>query len=582
MSHVHKLITRLAGAGHALPLLASVGIALLLGLAGGPPFHHPDSIVKQALATVLNQGNPRFFNYPGLVIYVNAAAYCIVFFLLRQFGGGPPTFQAFADQSQSGFLPLSAARIPYTLPGHVVALSFSAIGLTATYFVAYRLTRNRLTSALAVLLAGTSLLWVQQSHMDTVDLPLAAMCMLTLWLVMRWIDSERRSRPLALAMGIAVGLAASAKYNGAVVGVAILVAALAEEGFRFDRLIHQMLFVGLGAAGAFLAFNPYVLVERSTFLGSFRYESRHAFELGHFGYDTRTPWLEHSLALVNGIGIVPVALGVVGLVILVRERTVARSKKLALLAFGLAFTLVVFRSLLAFDRYVLPLVPLMGSLAAIGIVGLCERVRGPTLSGLVVTVLGSAALAQSCYRSVRHDWLLTRPDTRELLLSLLSAERPQAREVLGADYMMPWLGQQGFPRSDSLQGFTHREALASADLVVLDSFSIDRYVSDTFRPETCRSYLTNMNALSGFYALGISPFDRPKDEVPFASHSVYSPALQDLDFRTLPGPYIELYSPDSADLTRLHEACQRLGYSCTLMEPGQGYYLRMSLAGARS
>ncbi|WP_375770890.1 glycosyltransferase family 39 protein [Archangium gephyra] len=580
MSDDSNRFLRWGRSSHALSLLVPVGICLVLGLAGGPPFHHPDSISTQALATVLNQGNPRFFNYPGLVIYVNAAAYGLVFLLLRMFGG-PATFQAFAEHSRSGFLPPPAAGIPFTLPGHAVALVFSAIGLTATWFVAYRLTRNRLTSALAVLVTGTSLLWVQQSHMDTVDLPLAALCMLTLWLVLVWSDREHRSRPLSLALGAAVGLAASAKYNGAVVGIAILVAALAEYRLQPRRLVPHLLFVGLGAAAAFLACNPYIFVERGTFIGAFLYESRHAFELGHFGYDTRTPWLEHSSALLNGAGPVPVALALVGLLFLLREPSVALAKKLAPLAFGLAFTLVVFRSILAFDRYVMPLLPLVGVLAAIGMVGLGERVaRAPAVRGFGLAVLVAAAFVPNGYRFVRHDWLLTRPDTRQLLLSLLSSEDPPVRQLLGSDYLLQWLEPLRFP-TGNLQGFAAREALAAADLVVLDSFSVDRYVFDTFRPERRQPYAANMNALSGYYALSLSPYDRPKDEVPFANHSVYSPALPDLDFRTLPGPYIELYARDVSVLTRLYESCQRLGHACRLMEPGQGYYLRMSVADAR-
>ena len=158
------------------------------------------------------QGSGRVARVDGLRGFLEAAAEMeepvvhlqsvLVFLLLRMFGG-PATFQAFAEHSRSGFLPPPASGIPFTLPGHAVALVFSAIGLTATWVVAYRLTRNRLTSALAVLVTGTSLLWVQQSHMDTVDLPLASLCMLTLWLVLEWSDSERRSRPLALALLLA-------------------------------------------------------------------------------------------------------------------------------------------------------------------------------------------------------------------------------------------------------------------------------------------------------------------------------------------------------------------------------------------
>ncbi len=50
-------------------------LALLLGAYGGPSVYHPDSVLEKALRTLDQGGNPHFFNYPALVLYLYGYLY---------------------------------------------------------------------------------------------------------------------------------------------------------------------------------------------------------------------------------------------------------------------------------------------------------------------------------------------------------------------------------------------------------------------------------------------------------------------------------------------------------------------------
>ncbi len=169
--------------------------------------------------------------------------------------------------------------------------------------------------------------------------------------------------------------------------------------------------------GGLCGCHPYIWQDSETFWRDFEYELNHS-RLGHPG--SRPPGLgvppgHHPAAGLRLAGAGPGG-GWYGLA--AGDARPARAEKLGLLAFPLAELWVVGGSHLAFQRYALPLLPLVAILAALGLHAFIRAVsqRFPRL-GLAAALLAGVALAAAVLpnaaHAVRSDELLAGADTRE-------------------------------------------------------------------------------------------------------------------------------------------------------------------------
>ena len=151
--------------------------------------------------------------------------------------------------------------------------------------------------------------------------------------------------------GAAVGLAASAKYPGVLLAVPLLVAGYG----RWRRTAIALVL----AAVAFVVTSPFVLVHAGAAWGDVSRVNRLAHQ-GWLGFesDPVTP-AAFSLRLWETVGPV-VLVALVGVVIAVRRR---ERRDLVLLSFAAVYCLSLLPIEAHFDRYLLPLVPLVCVLA---------------------------------------------------------------------------------------------------------------------------------------------------------------------------------------------------------------------------
>ena len=154
--------------------------------------------------------------------------------------------------------------------------------------------------------------------------------------------------------GVAAGLAASAKYPGVILVVPIVVA-----GIGAWRRVG--IAVGLAVA-AFVLTSPFVVIHAGAAWDDFHRVQDLARD-GWLGFenDPATPFA-FGLRLWETLGPV-VLVAAVGIVIALRRRERA---DLILLSFGTAYALSLLASHAHFDRYVLPLVPVLAVLAGRG------------------------------------------------------------------------------------------------------------------------------------------------------------------------------------------------------------------------
>jgi len=301
-----------------------VAFAAILGLAGalrltgvqyGLPFPllNPDerNIVPRAWSMVHGGGlDPHWFDYPSLVMYVLAP------------------FQAWQDE-------------PSYLAARLTMVALAAGGVAAAWWLGQR-AYGPMAGFVAAAVVAVETTHVAYSRMAVTDVPLTLGVTVALALMV--------SGRIELA-GLAVGLAASAKYPGI-----LLLAPLVAAAWGTWR---RLAIGGFLALAAFAATSPYVILHLGEAAG----------DAWRVQQDARAGWLgfEHDQAapiafaarLWDGLGPVLV-IAAVGLVLALVRR---RRADLVLAV----FILVYFASLLTvdahFDRYVLPLVPALGALA---------------------------------------------------------------------------------------------------------------------------------------------------------------------------------------------------------------------------
>ena len=567
--------TRLGWAPKLVVLVAGA----VAGWAGGTPQDHPDFIVKEGLQAVADRGRPVNFRYPSLVPYLHGALYGAIYQGLHA-AGLVGTRDEFIASYRRGTLLEDPIRVPFFLPGHVLTVLFGALGTVAAMRIARLLGAGRIGEFSAGAATALAPVWALHAHFLTVDLPLGALCALA---VSRALGLEGGLRAAASA-GALCGIAASAKYPGALTFAALLPMILVSPAAVPRYKLAAIAIAAAAACAAFLLCNPYMLIEPSRLAQDFMKEWQHAKE-GHFGHTTSAGFqyhFEHSLW--HGFGWAPLALSTLGLVALVSRRAPRWTVRASFLIFPLLLFLLIGRSTLTFQRYLVPLVPFLAVLLGLGVEAIATlRFRGSPSEGrlsilraAIALVLLGAALAPGTLKIIEGDILLGRSDMREDLVAALSALRepgPPPRVFADPQFVRGLVERSKLSTPEQIG---YRTSEGPYDIVILDSFGYDRYL---YHPEGKWQELP-LEDVAASRVLVLSPFDRPKDDVPYAPESVYGPAHEDLRFRRRPGPYVEICVRDKDRLDRALARLRESGIEPKILDGTDSYYWR-SVKGAR-
>ncbi|HEX3455097.1 MAG TPA: hypothetical protein VHS03_10750 [Gaiellaceae bacterium] len=372
--------------GPKTALAALLGLALALrvvGLQYGLPFAtildaDEQSIVPRAWKMVHGFGlDPHWFDYPTLVLYLLAP------------------FQAWNDSPS-----LLTARIVIVVIGLAAVAAAWWLGKAAYGLVA------GIVGGAFVAVQTTS---VAYSHAAVTDVPLEAGVAASLALMV--------SNRLYWA-GAVAGLATSAKYPGVFLIVPLVVAG-------WGRWRQLAISIGLGAL-TFLATNPFLLVHPGQAWSDASRVQRLA----------RDGWLgfEHdSFALFSFSGrfwhtLGPAILvGLAGIVVALVQR---RKADLILVSFVAVYFIDLLTIRAHFDRYLLPLVPVIGVLA-----GRLRPLVPVTLLLLVVPLT----------YSIRDDMTLTKTDTRVVAAHWIANHLPAGSTIAAESSTPPLAGLHELP-----------------------------------------------------------------------------------------------------------------------------------------
>jgi 4-amino-4-deoxy-L-arabinose transferase-like glycosyltransferase len=339
--------------------------------------------------------HPHFFDYPGLYIYLQLVV-AVATFIVGAMAGSYGALDAFSG----------AELFP-------VARSVTALFGVATVAVTIRI-GARLGTPVALgagLLLAVMPMHVRESHYVLTDVPMTFFVALTLLAALRAHEQPEVRR--FAAAGVAAGLAAATKYNGglAIALPLIVVVAHAWHGRRMYRPVAAT--VG-GAAAAYLFAAPFTVLDLPAFLTEF---ARLNAEYQVSG-QSPPPWLTYLKHLRINFGTAGSAAVVAGLAVAAIRVGGGQNRIvwLLLLAFPAAYFYVLAGRTLVFGRYLLPLVPMLCVLAAVGVVALAGQLRRwlrPNHVAVVLTLLAAGVLAVPLTMSVRFNLGLATPTTRQ-------------------------------------------------------------------------------------------------------------------------------------------------------------------------
>ncbi len=472
------------------PLLIIIGLSLwfyLWGVQRSLPYTpEVDELVfvKPAVnMAATGDLNPKWFGHPGsTVIYSLAVVYHswnVIFYNGDFFHSNPETEMRFLNSPSE-----------FYLLGRILSITFGVLGIFMTYKLGRRVAGKR------VGLIGAWLLLVSPfiiSHTRYVRSDSASIffSVLSLWLCLKLYEKPS-AKNQALA-GIGIGLSIATKYYLATIipvllGIDALI--LKKQDLEPNKSRRKWLEIGVGfiAIGVSFALSvPYFFLDFATARDSLLVMG-HSTHLGHDGlsYFGNLAWYLQT-AIPKVVFWPQLLLIVVGGTLALFQRKV---KLLFLLGYAVMFLLVLSRHPLHWERWLLPIFPILALFAAYGldsILKLLNERQKLSAGGKVSLALGAIILisAWPTYKAallgIRHARPSTRILAREWIMENLPADSRIAQESYTALLSGTGFSVSAFnalPNNGRTLNDYHQDGY---DYVVVSSNMYDRYFAEPNR-----------------------------------------------------------------------------------------------------
>lgn len=426
---------------------------------------------------ILNTGdwNPHVFDYPTLVIYLHTlnALVCFLAGVVAGWWDSLPAFDIAAVYTAARLLTAVAGVLTVWITYRIgVAIGSRSLGLLAA-------------AQLAVLP-----MHVRESHFALTDVPVTLFTTTGMLLAMR--AARLRSASAYFVAGVGCGLAAAAKYNGAVALVAPAVVWLLYERAAPDRGRKAFALVA-GAAVAFVAAVPFAVLDLPGFLSGF---AAQAARFSGARFDGDPVWLLYlkHFALMGRLWLPAAAAGLVALL----ARRATRVAVAPVLAFGLAYYYVLATHPLVFARYALPLLPVISIFAAAAVLEIANasrRVRGGRYRRFVLAAGAIALTAAFTVETVRWLRQFHAPDTRQIATLWMKDNLPRGSRVVVENSGPNYLSRAGFV-------VTRLEMVTERPVEWYAARQIDYVIVTSRDPEITKPYL---KAGPQVFAIGPTP-----------------------------------------------------------------------------
>jgi len=324
-----------------------------------PYMAHPDEhLLFNSVIGILKKKNlhPSIYNYPTLVIYLQTVVMGLAALVGRILG----IFRTLADLQpiQNKDVAVGYLATPWMLlVGRATTAVLGASTVGVVFMTARRLVGRPWIALVAAWMLAVSALHVRLSHYMTVDVPATLFAVAAMAVVTHALSTG--SARALLASAVLGGLAASSKYNYAVVLPSVGLACLLFPGPWPTRLRYLAL-CALCSVTAFLVASPYMLLDFHNASKGVLGEMDHYGSQGHLGFkDSSALWYLGYLFRENVICLV---LGISGMAVALRRRT--RIAAPAVL-FVVLFSALIGTQKVYFDRNVLPVAVMLVVFSAV-------------------------------------------------------------------------------------------------------------------------------------------------------------------------------------------------------------------------
>lgn len=407
-------------------LVVAAGLRIY-GLAFGlPALYDPDEpiFVLTAIKLLRDQTlNPAWFGHPG-----TTTIYALAVVDLLVFGWSIATGQV-ADAKEFSSAIYGNSTLIF-LPNRVFIMLCGVLCVFLTYQLGRRLFDVRVGLVAAALLAIDPV-HIKYSQVIRTDVHATVLMLLCLLTTVRIVErGERRDYLLA---GCCLGLCCATKWPFgtaviAIVGASVLRMLRHPEEQR--RQLRRLMLAGVASLIALFVASPYLLLDYRVVLEDLRLEGRpyHLGATGH-GFWRNVLWyLQNSLyAAVGGAGLAFAGAGVVP--------AARRSGTFRFTLVPLAATLLVLISsqALIWERWIVPLLPLVSIAAAVAMVELWSIVRqrsGSRATAWLAGAIAGMAVAGPLLVDVRASAAERINDTRRLSTAWIRANVPPGKTIL--------------------------------------------------------------------------------------------------------------------------------------------------------
>jgi hypothetical protein len=411
----------------------------------------------------------------------------------------------------------------------------------ATIYAVYLLSKEFMTPGAALLpalLIALNPLMIRNAHLINVDTPLVFFSVAASYTMIKVFRSG--DLKWYVAAGLTIGLAASAKYTGALL-IPVLIFA------HFLRLTDRpaikiggssamkiggsnagltRLIGAVGLAGAvFVLINPFALLSFNEFYRDFSFEESHMAQ-GHLGIDVHqsTAGFYLSEVLPAALGWVFLALVACSVLFMLIRR---KKEELILAAVPVLYASVIMTWKMRADRYILPTLPVFVIAGSIGLFALLSWIRksgrfGSAFESSRVRVAAALLsvlliIVQPAAEVVAYSSTLSLPDTRTLAKEWILHNVPKGGAIvmppfglalpdsLCRIFPMPFLSVN----AERVAPFYDTRWFEDFDLVVGSDFDYNRYMKDTSR---YRDFIAYYDSLRTRYTLAYEAV--PKDQQP--------------------------------------------------------------------
>jgi hypothetical protein len=413
-------------------ILAVAFVQAAIGLDQGLPYFprsDEHQFVKMAAhMAATHHPSPGWFGHPGSTLIYPLA------FLYKVWGSihfRVPLWQTNPDLDALLRIDPGASGSFYTdwavyyLIGRWLNVAFFVAGIVATYLLGVRTWDKRVALLAAWFMAITPLL-VDYAQMIRTDQVGVLFYLIGLLACMRLLSS-RRWYDYAWA-GVAIGVAGSSRYFDLSLGATLILAHFL-AGSHHERGHWNRLVIGLAAIGlGFLITTPAFIFSLEKVRQNLQSEARPP--LITLTLAERL-WWYLSFALPNALSWPIWPLALMGVLLLRRER----NPRAFLMRFGAAvFLLTIILPQLYWQRWIAPLIPISLLFASWvlwkGIDALRDyRLEHAHWRRFITPLLIVAFSAVSLVESVRHVYLVTRPDTRILAAQWLESNVPPGSKI---------------------------------------------------------------------------------------------------------------------------------------------------------